>query len=280
MRPPPGAVGAPVGVVVSRAERGTGLEAADFEALAAAETPHLYRFALSLTRDATAAEDLVQETFVRAFERRAGFRGESSPSTWLHRILHNLAVDRARRHTREVLVEEVEERWQDDAYTVDAAAVAERAQTRAELEDALVRLPFIYRAAVVLHDIEQWTVAEIADRLGIELPAAKQRLRRGRMMLVTTLAAGAERRDALAGVPLRCWDARRLVSDYIDDGLEEEQRRLLEGHLEHCPTCPPLYASLVGIRAELRELRDRDDVIPPSLAARIASRTTNPGTNR
>ena len=81
-----------------------------------------------------------------------------------------------------------------------------RAESREELRDALVRLPVIYRSAVVLHDVEGLTVAKIADVQGIGLPAAKQRLRRGRMMMVTTLAVGRERRQALAGVPLRCWE--------------------------------------------------------------------------
>lgn len=86
------------------------------------------------------------------------------------------------------------------------------------------------------------------------------------MMLVTALA---ERLEALTGVPLRCWDARRDVSDYLDAELADERRRLLEQHLASCPTCPPLYAALVEIKAELSGLRDRDSVVVPELAERI-----------
>lgn len=241
----------------------------DLAALAPTLAPRLYRFARSLTRDDEAAEDLVQETFARALERAAGYRGDAPPEAWLRRILHNLAVDRARRADRELVVAEVEERWRDDTYTVDPAVVAARAETREELEDALVRVPFDQRVAVVLHDVEGWTVREIADAVGIGLAAAKQRLRRGRMALVSALARGAERRAALTGVPLRCWDARRLVSEYLDGDLEPEARRALERHLETCPTCPPLYTSLVGVREALGSLRDPDSVVPPDLAARI-----------
>jgi RNA polymerase sigma-70 factor (ECF subfamily) len=255
--------------VGGRTQQRRELGAEAFEALAAAEARPLLRFARTLARDDAAAEELVQATLVRAWERRASFRGDSSPQTWLHRILHNLAVDRARRHAREVLVAEVEERWRDDAYTVDVATVLERAETREELEDALVRLPFALRTAVVLHDAEGWTAAEIADRLGIGVPAAKQRLRRGRMLLVSALARGAERREATEGVPMRCWDARRRVSGYLDDELAPEERARLERHLETCPTCPPLYASLVGVRERLGALRDRDTVVPPPLAERL-----------
>jgi len=89
------------------------------------------------------------------------------------------------------------------------------------------------------------------------------------MMLVTALAHGAERRRAVRGVPLRCWDARRLVSEYVDGALPASRRGLLERHLETCPTCPPLYAALVGVRSHLGALRDPDAVVPPRLAARI-----------
>ena len=261
----------PTDVAARRADGDERLGPEGFEALVRDETDGLFRFALSLTRDRDAAEDLVQETFVRAFEKRGSFRGESSAGTWLRRILHNLAVDRARRSGREVLVDEVEDKWRDDAYTVDAAAVVERAETREELEDALVRLPFIYRSAVVLHDVEGWTMTDVAQTQGIGLPAAKQRLRRGRMMLVTALASAAERRAALEGVPLRCWDARRRISEYLDRELEPAEAELVERHLATCPTCPPLYASLVGVHAKLEDLRDPDSVVPPTLSARIVT---------
>ncbi|MEZ5101878.1 MAG: sigma-70 family RNA polymerase sigma factor [Thermoleophilia bacterium] len=240
--------------------------------LARLHGPGLYRFALSLVRDPDAADDLVQDTFVRALSRLDGFRGDSSPRTWLHRILHNLAIDRARRAGREVLVDEVEERWQDDAYTVDSEVVIVRAERRDELEDALIHLPFAYRAVILLHDVEGWRLAEIADSLGIGLPAAKQRLRRGRMALVTLLAAGADRRAALEGVPLSCWEARARVGEYLDDELALSERTRLERHLETCPTCPGLYTSLVGVRASLGSLRDPDTVVAPGLAARIERR--------
>jgi RNA polymerase sigma-70 factor, ECF subfamily len=249
-----------------------GLEAEAFEALVHESSPGLYRLALSLVRDTHAAEDLVQDAFLRAFEKRAQFRDEAAPATWLRRILVNLAADRARRHPREVLVDDVEERWQEDDYTVSSEVVIERAETREELEDAIVRLPFIYRVVLLLHDVENLTVVEVAKAIEIGVPAAKQRLRRGRMMLVSALAAGVERRSALEGVPLRCWDARQLVSDYMNGELAVVQRSAIERHLESCPTCPPLYAALVGVRARVAGLRDPDSVIPPKLADRISAR--------
>ena len=229
----------------------------------------LYRFALAISRNPDLAGDLVHDTVVRAIDRRDQFRQEPSLGPWLRRILHNLAIDRVRRSSKEVVVEEVEEKWLDDSYTVDPAAVAERAQTREELEDALVRIPFNYRTAVVLHDVEDWKVREIAEVQGISLPAAKQRLRRGRMMLVDALAEGHERRILLKEVPMRCWDARQHVSDYLDGVLEQATAVMVESHLEACPTCPPLYAALVDAHTGLSGHRDPDSVIPDDVRSRI-----------
>lgn len=236
-----------------------------------AHTEGLYRFALSITRDPELAADLVQDTFIRALERADQHNEGASLGGWLRRILHNLAIDRARRARHEVAVEEIEDRWRDDDYTVDPAAVAVRSETREELEDALVRLPFIYRVTVVLHDVDGWAVRQIAELQEIALPAAKQRLRRGRMALVSALAEGHERRRRLEGVPMRCWDARKHVSEYLDGTLEAATANLVAAHLEVCPTCPPLYAALVNAHEQLGALRDPDEVIPPDLDQRIRS---------
>jgi RNA polymerase sigma-70 factor (ECF subfamily) len=235
------------------------------------ELPGLRRYASTLSRDQQVAEDLVQDTIVRALEKYDSFESRSSLSTWLHRIMHNLSVDGSRRR-RETPTDiddgqRIEVLWSDDSYTVDSALVVERAEARELLQDALLRIPLIYRSAVVLHDAEGLPMSSVAEIQQISLPAAKQRLRRGRMMLVTELAGGDRGRDA--AVPMRCWDARQLVSDYMDGDLTSRERGLLEGHLQGCPTCPPLYAGLVGVRNALGAPRDSDAAVPADLAQRI-----------
>ena len=123
----------------------------------------LYRYALGVTRDPDLAADTVQDTIVRAIERQGQYRNDAPLPHWLIRIAHNIIIDRARRTNREIPVDAVEQDWRNDTYTVDAAAVAERAATREELHDALERLPFIYRSAVVLHDIEGLRVVDVAE---------------------------------------------------------------------------------------------------------------------
>ena len=231
--------------------------------------PTLVRFARAFTPSEADADDLVAETIVRAFRARADFRGDASELSWLRRILRNLAIDHARRPEREISMDDVDQDWRRDEYTVDVESVAERIERRNDLYDALSRLSYAYRSVVVLHDIEGWTVAEVASALDIELPAAKQRLRRGRMALVSALGEADTHRAELVGVPLRCWDARRHVSDYLDNTLDAATRAAVECHLATCPTCPALVASLVGATEALGRLRDPDQVLAPSLASRI-----------
>jgi len=240
-----------------------------FGAAVTAELPRLFRFARSMATDQSEAEDLVGDTIVRAIERQNQYRGEASLGTWLHQILFHLAVDRSRHHAHELSVEDVETLWRDQDYSVDAEAVVERAESSEELRDALVHVPQHYRSVVVLHDAEGWPASQIASALGISLPAAKQRLRRGRMILVSALAHGRERRVANSGVPLSCWDAREQVSNYLDGGLDASARAALEVHLANCATCPPLFQALVGVRASLGTLHDPDSVVPAELARRV-----------
>ena len=249
-----------------------------FASAVAAEIDGLYRYARWLVGDDAEAEDLVGDTMLRALERRDQFRGESSLRTWLHRILYHRAVDVSRRRSHELVVDDVERDWDDGRYSVDATVVLERAERRDGLAEALVHVPVHYRTVVVLHDAEGWTVAEVAEQLGLSVAATKQRLRRGRMMLVSSLASAEERRMANRDVVLGCAQARSLVSDYLDGELDDQGRKNLEAHLATCATCPPLYASLVGVRDLLGDLHDPDTVIPDEIRRRLEALLTHPTT--
>ena len=245
----------------------------------AAELPGLYRYARVRVNDPNRAEDLVQDVLVRALERRASYRGESSVGTWLHAIMHHRFVDLTRSRAAVPmaegdLLELVDRAWRDDRYTVDADEVVARAQTREDLYDALVHLPAILRSAVVLHDMVGLTLAEIAQVHGATVEAAKKRLRRGRQALVSVLADDETRRAAMTGVPMRCWKARAMIGDYLDGGLTQPERAAIEAHLAGCPTCPGLVAGVVGVTRALGDLRDPDSAIEPALAARLRARIT------
>lgn len=238
--------------------------------------PGLLRYARALTRDPVAAEDLVQDTVVRALERAADFRGDSSPATWLHRILHHRFVDvvraqRADPTDDDLLAERVESAWRADDYTVDAQVVLERAEDAAQLRDALepptCRRPTARPSSCTTS--RDSTAAQVADIQQVSVAAAKQRISRGRAMLVSELARETQRRVALRGVPLRCWDARSRVGTTSTTSSPLAERAQLESHLAACPTCPALYTGLVGVRSALGSLRDPDTVVPAAIAERL-----------
>jgi RNA polymerase sigma-70 factor, ECF subfamily len=263
-----------------RDEGGQTDEGDAFAARLVEELPRLVRIATRLLSDADLAEDCAQDTVIGAWRRRDQLRDPAALPAWLRRSLVNRIIDRARSHHEELDIDAVEADWREDRYSVLPERVLERAELRDELEDALARLPVIYRVPVVLHDALAWTGPEIAHAMDIGLPAAKQRLRRGRMMLVSALADDDPRRRASLAQPLHCWRARRHVSAYLDGELDDATRRSVEDHLESCPTCPPLYASLVGVRATLGGLRDPDTVVEGAIAERIHVRLAGEGAAR
>lgn len=237
-----------------------------------AQLPWLVRLATRLTRDPDAAEDCAAETISAAWQRRDQLRDPAALQGWLRRSLVNRVIDRSRARHDQLDVDAVEHEWAEDAWTVQPEAVLDRAELRDELEDALARLPVILRVPVVLHDALGWTAVEIAASMGAGLPATKQRLRRGRMMLVSALAEDDARRRASLAQPLRCWRARRHISAYLDGELDDRTRGAVEAHLASCPTCPPLYSALVGVRARMEALRDPDSVVDDAVATRIRTR--------
>jgi RNA polymerase sigma-70 factor, ECF subfamily len=263
-----------------RDEGGQTDEGDAFAARLVEELPRLVRIATRLLSDADLAEDCAQDTVIGAWRRRDQLRDPAALPAWLRRSLVNRIIDRARSHHEELDIDAVEADWREDRYSVLPERVLERAELRDELEDALARLPVIYRVPVVLHDALAWTGPEIAHAMDIGLPAAKQRLRRGRMMLVSALADDDPRRRASLAQPLHCWRARRHVSAYLDGELDDATRRSVKDHLESCPTCPPLYASLVGVRATLGGLRDPDTVVEGAIAERIHVRLAGEGAAR
>ena len=161
---------------VSRAQAGD-VEA--FEEIYRENVSRIYALCLRMVRDPHRAEELTQESFIRAWKKMHGFRGESAFSTWLHRLAVNVVLSDARKksrlRTREIPAE--------DVFSADPASPAPRPGRRLDLEDAIAQLPEGARAVFVLHDVEGYRHSEIADRLGIATGTAKAQLHRARRML-------------------------------------------------------------------------------------------------
>ena len=152
-----------------------------------AHVDRVYRMAWRLTGDAHLAEDCTQDTFVRAFERLAGFRGESSLSTWLCAIAHSMALNALRKTKR------FRERETDLELVPDLASPGRKSEPdlKERMSQALNRLAPGYRSVFVMHDLEGYTHEEIGVALGIETGTSKAQLSRARARLREMLAAHA-----------------------------------------------------------------------------------------
>jgi RNA polymerase sigma-70 factor (ECF subfamily) len=154
-----------------------------FEELVRRTYSDSYTLALRLTGDEDDARDVVQESYLRAFRGLKRFRGDAQFTTWLYRITANCAANQLRRRARH----RHEELDEDFAPVVDAdhdpAALADAADLRSRVEDALAELPPRLRAVVVLRDVYDLPHEAIAAELGISESAAKVRLHRARRKL-------------------------------------------------------------------------------------------------
>ena len=161
--------------------------------------PHLdaaYRFALSMTRDAAEADDLVQETYLKALRSFDSFQEGTNCKAWLFRILRNTWLNRLRGVSREVASDEAMEAvqdaalagWDDRSYYRGPCEAAILRATRDEIEVALASLPSDFRQAVVLSDVEGFSYKEIADVMGTPIGTVMSRLYRGRRLMRRRLA--------------------------------------------------------------------------------------------
>jgi RNA polymerase sigma-70 factor (ECF subfamily) len=155
----------------------------------------LYRVARAIMGDDTEAEDALQEAYLNAYRRLRQFRGDSSLATWLSRLVVNECLGRKRRSARRQNVipmipspadSEVEAVPSDEVGSPDAAA--DRAQMRAILERRIDALPEAFRAVLVLRSVEELSVEETAQCLGIPAETVRSRHFRAKSLLREALA--------------------------------------------------------------------------------------------
>jgi RNA polymerase sigma-70 factor (ECF subfamily) len=156
--------------------------------------PHersVYIMALSLLHNEADAEDVAQEAFLKAFRNLPHFRGESKFSTWLISITLNEARSRLRSR-KNVKIESLDESPEGQGPVTPAllrdwreipSEALERKEIRGLLQQAITDLPLIYREVFLLRDVEELSVNESAEALGISVASVKVRLHRARIMM-------------------------------------------------------------------------------------------------
>ncbi len=165
--------------------------ARQFEQTALPHLADVYRLARQMS-DAAQAEDLTQETFLRAWKYFDSFTAGTNCRAWLLRILHNVWADRWRQPRLELSLSEQGEPGVEPYYDWEDEFV--RDELSAELEQALAELPAVYRWAVLLADVEELSYQEIAQIMACPVGTVMSRINRGRRTLARLLRAG--RHDA------------------------------------------------------------------------------------
>lgn len=144
----------------------------------------VYRLVFRMSGRAELAQEWTQDTFVRAFDRLAQFRGESALSSWLHSIAVSITLNGLRTLKRR----EARTGSMDEAASVGVWARDAEPDLKRRLREAIDALPTGTRTVFVMHDVEGYTHEEIGDALGVAVGTSKSQLSRAREKLRTALA--------------------------------------------------------------------------------------------
>jgi RNA polymerase sigma-70 factor (ECF subfamily) len=171
------------------------LDVATASVLFRGDYQRIFRYIMSMVRDKAAAEDLTQETFLRAYLHRDSLREEGAQTAWLYRIATHVSLDRLRQYARRSPKESDIDLDQVDIAEPDTPSLQqtiERGEMSGCVQSYLNRLSDSYRAVILLHDMHELTAVEIAELLGESLATVKIRLHRARQKLSAALRAGCE----------------------------------------------------------------------------------------
>jgi RNA polymerase sigma-70 factor, ECF subfamily len=182
----------------------TAAETVDAATLFATYHDRIYRYVLSLVKDPAEAEDLIQDTFLRAYRHGDSLRDPEAVRGWLYRIATHVCLDRLRQRKPLVSLDS-----EDDEDCVappvsespSPLEISERKETGACVQRCLDFLPDKYRAVILLHEAHSLTAPEIADLLGVPVTTVKIRLYRARRKLHQVMECGCAVANNDRGVP-------------------------------------------------------------------------------
>jgi len=170
------------GVLVRLARQG---DRSAFEGLYRRNAGRIYALCLRLTGRIAEAEDMTQESFIRAWQKLESFEGRSLFSSWLHRLAVNVVLNERRTHAGRRSPEALD----DHPSARNAPAIEGEVPHGGDLEKAIAALPEAARHVFVLHEIYGYTHEEIAEIAGIAEGTSKAHLHRARMLLRETLTS-------------------------------------------------------------------------------------------
>lgn len=170
------------------------------------ETYHdrIYRYVLGIVKNAAEAEDLTQDTFLRAYRYGDSLRDPKAVRGWLYRIATHVCLDRLRQRKALVSLDSEEGENNRTPPVSDAPSpldISERKETSACVQRCLDFLPDKYRAVILMHEAHSLTAPEIADLLGVTVATVKIRLHRARQGLQQVMKRGCAVANDKLGTP-------------------------------------------------------------------------------
>ena len=173
--------------LVQQAQQG---DHAAFEQLVLKHQNKVYTLAVHLIRDRDEAADLAQEAFLKAWQNLSSFQGESSFSTWMHRLTTNICLDYLRKQARRqdiapsISLDDEEAAWNEPVdHTLDPQHKLEHMERKDALRQGLEQLPEHHRRPLVMREISGLSYQEIAQALELDLGTVKSRIARARLNL-------------------------------------------------------------------------------------------------
>jgi len=165
----------------------------------------IFRYVLHIVHDRTEAEDLTQETFLRAYRFRESIRDAGAVRSWLYQIATRICLDHLRRHKPQISLDGKEGAQHAESIgSVNDSALeaAERKETSQCVQRCLQFLPDHYRAVILMHEVYSLTASEMASLMAVNLTTVKMRLHRARRMLEMVMECGCAVSNDASGLPV------------------------------------------------------------------------------
>lgn len=227
---------------------------ASLEDLLERHQAQVYRFGMKMCRDPEDARDVLQDTLLAMARGVRDFRGASSISTWLYTIARSFCIKKRRRSK---FAPEPERSLDTDTDAAPETAdlpdpgrapdeILASKQVHDALEQAIGALEPMYREVLLLRDVEGLSAAEVAEVLGVGVPAVKSRLHRARLSVRAHVAPllGIAPPEPAAAPSKSCPDVLELFSRHLEDEISADVCVEMERHLAGCGRCRGACESL------------------------------------
>jgi RNA polymerase sigma-70 factor, ECF subfamily len=160
---------------------------AEFNSLVLRYQDRLFNSVLRVVQNPDDAADVVQESFINAFQSLKAFKGDSEFFTWLYRIAFNAAISQKRKRRPVRPLESADGEWAvqpaDESHGIDPGDRLARQERDRQLYDAMAKLTDDHRTALVLRDIDDLSYEQMAEVLGVPIGTVRSRLNRARLEL-------------------------------------------------------------------------------------------------